>query len=906
MTQVIQFGLLGLGAGAVYALLAEGVVLIFRGSGILNLAHGAIAMFAAFIFHALTAERGWSVAPAMVVTLLVAAGIGLATDQLVMRPLRGASSLARLIGTLAVLLILQAIAVLYWGQEPVTIVLPWLPSNQVGLLGTSVPADRLWTLGIAVALTAVLTLAWRYTRLGWVTEAVSENQRASAALGWSPQVVSGATWAVGAALAGFAGILVSPITQLNPTNLTLIVIAAMAAALIGGFRSFPLTLLGGLMLGSLQAIVGNYVHTVGAVDTLPFLIIVVVLILRGSALPLRGYVFDRYPDTGTGAIHLRWVAIFVALGTAVFIAVKGLDWLSALTTTFAVAIILLSLVVLVGYAGQVSLAQYALAGLGALITAQLYADAGWPFIPAMLVGMCGTAGVGFLFALPALRTRGVNLAVVTLGLGLATNSLFFNNYKYVGRSGLNVDGISIFGWSIAPLSHPNRYGVFTFVVFVISCILVANLRRSSAGRALLAVRDNERAAAACGINVFEAKLYAFTVSGLLAGLGGVLLAFRFPVATFTAFDPVTSISAIAMAVIGGIGYVIGPLAGAPMYPGSFGTIIATKWQNFLTYLPLVTGVLLLLTLLLNRGGVISANLRIIRRLRPPKQTKPPAPEEFSVVKRAVPKIEPKTLTVADLTVTYGGVVAVNHMNFEVRPGEVVGLIGPNGAGKTSLIDAVTGFTRYSGQVAINGTAIDRWSAHQRTRGGMTRSFQGLELFPEISVRENIQIAADRRAHQLLVTDLVYPVKPRLSDSAVAAVGEFQLAETLERLPDELTYGQRRLVGIARAVASQPSILLLDEPVSGLDDSASQEFAHLVRRLADSWGLTILVVEHDMEFVMGLCDRVIVMDFGNKLVEGTPAQVINDPAAIAAYLGDETEDSLEEDSMSQTSQIGTRP
>jgi ABC-type branched-subunit amino acid transport system ATPase component len=236
---------------------------------------------------------------------------------------------------------------------------------------------------------------------------------------------------------------------------------------------------------------------------------------------------------------------------------------------------------------------------------------------------------------------------------------------------------------------------------------------------------------------------------------------------------------------------------------------------------------------------------------------------------------------------YGGVVAVDDVSLEVRPGEVVALIGPNGAGKTSLMDAVSGFAACSGTILLDDVKLGAWRPHRRAAAGVVRSFQSLELFAEMTVRENLQVASDDRGLRPALGELARPSRADLSPVTLAAVREFGLTSVLERFPGEISYGQRRLVAIARAVAASPSVLLLDEPVSGLDDRESGEFARLVRRLADASGMAVLVIEHDMDFVMGISDRVVVIDFGRHVTTGTPAEVRADPAAIAAYLGEET-------------------
>jgi sulfate-transporting ATPase len=251
-------------------------------------------------------------------------------------------------------------------------------------------------------------------------------------------------------------------------------------------------------------------------------------------------------------------------------------------------------------------------------------------------------------------------------------------------------------------------------------------------------------------------------------------------------------------------------------------------------------------------------------------------------------VEGKELVVKGLTVRFGEVVAVDDVDLAVKPGEIVGLIGPNGAGKTTLIDAVTGFVPSSGQISLAGSEMGRSSPARRVGLGLARSWQSLELFEDVSVLENMQIASEARSRRLGdgIRSLVRPGAVKLTPTAVMAIEEFGIADSLQRKPSELSYGARRLIGIARSVALSPSVLLLDEPAAGLSDRESRELGKLLRRLSDRWGLGILLIEHDVDLVMSLCDRVVVLDFGKKIAEARPAEVRTDMAVINAYLGAE--------------------
>ena len=574
------------------------------------------------------------------------------------------------------------------------------------------------------------------------------------------------------------------------------------------------------------------------------------------------------------------------------------NWVNSVTTTMVVATISLSLIVVTGYTGQLSLAQYALAGMGAYVASRAasggellstFSFGRVSFGVALILGVLCAIPIGVLVGLPALRTRGVNLAIATLGLALLIERVVLGNADYTGGfAGTVVKPPSLFGIDLDPITHPGRYATFCMVMFTIAALVVANLRRGRAGRRLVAVRTNERAAASLGIGVIGAKLYAFGLSAAIAGLGGILLAFRTRSVLFAQFNVFASIQVVVQTVLGGIGFIGGALFSGLIAIGGSLTFAIQAWLGTadLTII-LATGVLLILNLILFPDGVVAqleGNVRrvlaFLRRLvHVPARPAPPLGEV------AREPITPATLRVEGVRVTFGGVVAVDDVSLEVQPGEVVGLIGPNGAGKTTLIDVVTGFTRPQlGHVSLDETRVDGWSARRRARAGLARSFQSLELFEDMTVRDNLRTASDRRDPLAYLTDLVWPGNPPLSGTAIAAVREFGLEDDLERRPGELPYGRRRLVGIARAVATRPSVLLLDEPAAGLDEHETAELGDLVRRLAKEWGLAVLLVEHDVALVMSTCDRIVALDFGRVIASGTPDAIRDDEAVVAAYLG----------------------
>ncbi|MFF3850762.1 ATP-binding cassette domain-containing protein [Streptomyces sp. NPDC002328] len=895
MDDILRFALLGLGLGALYALTAHGIVLVYRGSGVLNFAHGAIGMAGAYVQWELAVRHGVPYWPAVACGVLSSALLGVLTHLLVLRPLRRASSLARLVGTLAVFIALTAIAVKRYGDS-LQLVPGKLPTRLLTIAGATVTEDRVWLLAIAVVVTALLHLLYKRTLFGLGTTAVAENEGAAASLGWSPDLIATGNWALGSALAGLTGILIVPVIGLSVTGLTTLLLSALAAALVGRFSSFPVTLAGGLVIGVVQSELTRFGSDVtGLASSVPFLFIALVLVARGRALPLRGTFLDRLPALGTGRVRPVPLALAVVAGL-LLVSLSTPLWADAITTTLVMSLIILSIVVVTGYAGQVSLAAYALAGAGAFIAGHAAADWGWPFELALLAGVLGTVPIGLLFALPAVRTRGVNLAIITLGLGTTLEAMVFRNTDLAttpGSDGIAVGKQTLFGIGISGVDHPQRYAAVVLVLFVAATLVVANVRRSRTGRRLIAVRANERAAAALGIDVRAAKLYAFGLSAAIAALAGVLTGFRSISVVFSDFASFESITALGLAVIGGVGFLVGPLFGATFAAGTvgarFGDLVLPGLSE---WMPLIGGIILVLTLVGNQDGIgkgfgrQAAGAR--RRLspRPPRRGAivPETAREEAV--DTVPRAAPLPLRVRDLTVRYGGVVAVDGLSLDVEPGGVVGLIGPNGAGKTSAIDAVTGFTKAaSGTVRLGDRDATRLAVHRRAAAGLSRSFQSLELFEDMTVLDNLYAACDRPGRWTFLTDLVRPGSRPLPAHVLVAVREFGLQDSLDRPVGDLSYGERRLLAIARAVAASPSVLLLDEPAAGLSDDETRELAQLVRRLAEDWGMGVLLVEHDVDMVMSVCDRVVVLDFGRRICAGTPEEVRRDPAVRAAYLGD---------------------
>jgi ABC-type branched-subunit amino acid transport system ATPase component/branched-subunit amino acid ABC-type transport system permease component len=895
---VLLFALIGLATGAVYSMLAQGLVLVYRGSGVVNFAQGAMAMVGAYAYYQFSGRDGLPAWAGCVLALAVCAALGVLIHLLVLRPLRRSSALARVTATLGIMVALQAVATLVFGYNPLQ--LPsLLPLWNVHIVSQRLPVGVNYVImfGIGVVLTAGLSLVYRYTSFGRATTAVAENHVVAASLAHSPDLVASVNWAVGSVLAGFAGVLIAPTVSLQPTTLVLLVVPALAAALLTQFRSFWGTLLVALGLGIASAEIGFYVSQPGWATAAPFIAVIVVLTIRGRHVPLRSYVLDRLPRVGSGRIAPVPAAVLYVVAAALCL-MSSSAWAVYITTNLTIAIICLSTVLITGYAGQLSLAQAVLAGAGALAAAWLSPHV--PFIVAILFGAAVAGAGGLLVGIPALRTRGATLAIATLALGAAVSDVLINGSSYDGGSeGFTVSTPSLFGWDISPLFHDNRYAFVTLTILFLLALMMSNLRRGVTGRRMLAMRSNERASAALGVPSSYLKLYAFVLSAAVAGVGGVLLAFLQPVVQVGSIDTFTvstGIVIVAATVVGGVGFIGGAIVGSLLVAGGIASKIFGGFSQIDSYLPLVGGISLVLMLIFQPDGVFeghrvvfaAAGRRLARLVpfagRAAAARAARAARPSYTVAEAVAAV-PKKLVVSGLSVSFSGVRALQEVSLEVAPGEIHGVIGPNGAGKTTLIDAVTGFvTAGCGSVSIGGDDITRWPARRRAAAGVSRSFQSLELFEDLTILENIAVACERPGPARYLLDLLRSGRIRLTGSAMEALRDFDLAGSLDKKPGEVSFGQRKIVAIARAMASAPAVILLDEPAAGLDDHEADELSGVIVRLARDWGVGVLLVEHKVDMVMSISDRITVLENGRVLAAGPAGQIASNPAVVDAYLG----------------------
>lgn len=905
MTQILLFILLGLGPGALIAAISLGVVLTYRGSGVINLATGGVAMIGGYAYWALKTGQVAGVqmgtAPALVCSLVIVLLFGVLVELIAFRPLRNASPLAKLVSSLGVLLIAQALVLLAFGNTPEpepTI----LPQSTVHVLGAVIPVDRFILTGIVIAMAAALAAAYRWTRFGLATRAASENEVAAMLGGLSPRLLSLGNTLVASFIAGAVGILAAAITELDSETLPLQIVPALTAALIARFTSFGLACAAGIGLGIIESLIqyasaqpwfpqagGSAIP--GVAELVIFLITVAVMYLRGASLPRRGDLVERSLPQVPRPNNLVRTSLIVGIVCAVALVVFPFDFREALINTLIGTVMALSLVVLTGFVGQISVVQLSLAGVAGFTISHLAVNAGIGFPFAPIIGTAAALVLGMLTAVSALRVRGVSLAVVTLAAAVAIENFGFTNPTWGGgQTGSPVPEPHLLGLDLGPAAHfrgldgnqPSPvFGWLVLIVTIAVCLAVAYVRRGRLGQRMLAVRSNERAAAAAAINPRNVKLAAFAISAIIAGVAGSLYAYNFGSVSGDRFDAFIALSLIAFAYAGGITLISGAAFAGLISTQALFPYALDKWFGLNgNWFLLFGGVILIVTLIQNPDGVAGAFYRKTHRRPtfspdlPEVALRLPEPDaaEARERRRASAVGAPPVLRVHGLSVAFGGVHALTDVDLEVGEGELVGLIGPNGAGKTTFIDAITGFVRHSGDVELRGHAVAGQAPQAIAAAGCARTWQGTDLFDDLDVRENLTVAAGAAA------------APEDIEAVLERMG---LAPVAEAMPAELSEGQRKLVGLARAVVGNPGLLCLDEPAAGMDTRESQALGRRLRELADL-GQSTLLIDHDMGLVLGICDRVVVLEFGRVIANGVPDVVRRDPAVMAAYLGSAAE------------------
>ena len=887
----------GLVQGLTIAFMAVGIVLIYRASRVINFAVGSMGLVGAATLSLMVLQYGVPYWLAAIVALLIGLVFGAAIDLVVIRRLRNAPRVIVLVATIGVAQLAQAI----------TTAIP-KPSNAAAHFPPAVGGS--WMVGtvairgadVAVLVTVPLVLAaltWFFTRTtyGKTVKASAANPDLARLSGVSPKLVSLMVWTIAGGLstaglvliAGQSGSATSLVT-LGPDTL----LYALAAAIIGGMVSFRRTIIGAIAVGVGVSLINfNFLADPGLIYVFLFGVIVVAVWFysRGTSPETKVFSFTPkarpIPRTLQGIWWVRNLDRFglvalAAIGIVLPLIATAPSSQQLLSTIVAYAICASSLTVLTGWAGQLSLGQMAFAGIGALLGARLVVE-GVPFWVAIAVATVAMAVLAVVVGLGSLRVRGLLLAVTTFAFAILAGQYLYTLPLLSGDSpdGQNVPFVRgrFLGLSF---SGQRAYYYAALVVLFIVVAVLSWLRRTTFGRRVIAVRDNERTAAAYRTNPIRTKVAAFALAGALAGLGGGLLAGAYSNIAFTQnfFLVNDSLVLVALVVIGGLGSINGAIIGAVWIVG----IPAIDPSNqVLTLLASSLGLLILL-LYFPRGlnqityDIRDAILGWADRRFGATTTKPAAAVRPRRLAWEAPEKCPavtndKVLTVNDVSVRFGGIVAVDAVSLEVSAHEVVGLIGANGAGKSTLMNAIGGFVPSTGFVQLLGHDISSWSPSRTARSGLGRTFQAAALFPELTVQETVLVAFGSSM-----------TEHRRRAEAIELIDFLGLGRYADHHIADLSTGTRRIVELSALLAMDAKLLCLDEPTAGVSQRETEAFGPLIVEICHELDASMLIIEHDMPLIMSVSDRVYCLEVGSVIAAGDPEIVRNDPRVIASYLG----------------------
>jgi ABC-type branched-subunit amino acid transport system ATPase component/branched-subunit amino acid ABC-type transport system permease component len=919
VNELLPFVVIGLTAGSIYGLAGVGLVLTYKTSGVFNFAYGAIAAVAAFVFYWLRDRHGvdWPIA-AVVSVLVLGPLMGLALELLT-RMLARVSIEFQVVGMVGLALGISGALTLWsssWGDISFgALQFPsYLPTGTFTIGDVNVGYDQAITMGIALLSTIVLYLFFRYARLGVAMRAVVDNPDLVNITGTNPIRVRRWAWIIGTVFAAMSGVLIAPTIGLNSLLLILLVVQAFGAAAVGYFSNLPLTYVGGLAIGIAASVSTKYVGTISWLGGLPASLPFIVLFIALLVTPKRLLVQRRTPPPPPPrTVYNAPPLVSIGFGVICVVALAfvpdlvGNDlsfWTIGLLTT----ILFLSLGLLVRESGQVSLCQYAFAAVGAAAFCHLATDHGVPWLVALLLAGLVAVPVGLIIAVPAIRLSGVFLALATLGFGILLEKMLYLQDIMFGPT---ADGIHGTRPSFAT-SDTDYYYVVLGAVVICSIVVVA-IVRGRLGRLLLGLRDSPLALDTEGATTNVTRVLVFCISSFLAGLFGALYAGyvgSVNAASFPSFNSLTILAVVTLAIGGAPWYAVSAAAFFSVIPSYIDVENITAYIQIFFGLAVVfvglratkpprvpLGLRRFLDRLGGRRHVAAeeaAALPVAIQPSPTFVVPTPAGADTNGGERArATDGAARGLELVDITVRFGGLVAVDTLSLEAPVGRVTGLIGPNGAGKTTTFNAACGLVRANrGRVLIHGANVTRSTPAARARRGLGRTFQRAELWNSLSVDENVALGREAAmgGRSMLGQLAAAPGQRKaIRDAADAAMEITGIAPLRDRQASLLTSGERRLVELARALAGVYDVILLDEPSSGLDQTETERFGQVLRRVVAERGTGLLLVEHDMSLVMDVCDFIYVMDFGRVIFAGAPHDVRDSAIVQAAYLGsDEVE------------------
>ena len=895
MQQLLPFIVAGIAAGSIYGLAATGLVLTYKTSGIFNFGQGALATAAAYIFYAMHYANNIN----WVVSLIVSVGVagplmGLGMER-ISRRLSAQSVAWKIVATTGLILIVQGLGTIKYGSD--TIDVPqFLPKGNdfFRFGGVNISYAELTVTVVGLAAVAGLYALFRWTRTGTAMRAVVDDPDLLAMQATSPVRVRRGAWIIGTTFAALSGVLVLPFIGLDAIALTYIVVQAFGAAALGAFSSIPLTFFGAILIEIAANISQKYVVSVtwlgGLPDSLPFIVLFIALLVLSRRRLASGSSNElRPPLQWQSPARVRLVAgvVVVAL-LAVVPWVVGANYIGFWTIGLTQVIMLLSLGLLVKTSGQVSLCQATFGAIGAVVFSQLTVGAGIPWFAALLIAGLIVVPVGAFVAIPAIRLPGVFLALATFGFGIFVQQMLYStSWMFTTLSNGRAVPRPSFG------SSDRGYYYVVLAIVVVTALIMVAIHEMRLGRLLRGLSDSPLAVATMGLSTNTTRVIVFCVSAFFAAVSGILYAasINFAVSSDIHFNPFYSLTLLAMLALAPFAepwYALFALLAA-VIPGYLTSSNVTWWLNVLFGVSAVAVAL--------RGGhsQMPAPLRRVLeragRARPEERTAAPV----TVPRQRAP--EGQGLAVRNLRVAFGGLVAVDGLSFSVPMGRITGLIGPNGAGKTTTFDACSGLNRrIGGQISLHSRDVTKMTASARGRLGLGRTFQRMALCDRLTVAENVALGRESGlGGRSVLRQLAATRSQRIETEAAtwSAMDLCGIADLAGTQAGALSTGQRRLVELARCLAGQFDILILDEPSSGLDRQETEALGRILRRTVEERGCGILLVEHDMELVMNICSHIYVLDFGKLLFEGDPPIVAASPEVQAAYLGHASSDAAAE-------------